>query len=196
MIANARRLHGSPTGITFQEGDAASLPFADATFDAVVMNFGMLHLAQPDRAIHEARRVLRPGGAYAFTVWADPTIAVGFGMVLNAIQELGRADVPLPEGPPFFRFASPGESTSALESAGFSRIAVAQIPLVWQLESADGVFDALLHGGVRTAAVLRVQTPEALDAIRTAVRREVERYERGGRFVVPMPAILTSARTA
>src|SRR5262245_21731330 len=107
MIVAARGLH---PGITFREGDAEALPFDDASFDAVVMNFGLLHLARPESAIAEAHRVLRPGGRYAFTVWAPPDQAVGFGMALKAIETFGRTDVPLPEGPPFFRFSAVDES--------------------------------------------------------------------------------------
>src|SRR5215467_12587672 len=67
--------------LEFQEGDAENLKLADSTFDIVVMNYGMLHLSQPDRAISEAFRVLRPGGRYAFTVWDLPERAVGFQIV-------------------------------------------------------------------------------------------------------------------
>src|SRR5205823_9444169 len=48
--------------IRFEEGDAEALPFADASFDAVVANFGVHHVADPVQALCEARRVLRPGG--------------------------------------------------------------------------------------------------------------------------------------
>src|SRR5204863_7567523 len=104
MIAAAARRHHD---IVFREGDAEALPFDGDTFDAVVMNFGLLHLARPAKAIAEAARVLRPGGRYAFTVWAGPDQAVGFGMVLKAIEQFGRLDVDLPEGPAFFRFSNP-----------------------------------------------------------------------------------------
>src|SRR5207302_5786133 len=103
MIAEARRRHPA---IEFSEGDAEALPFDASAFDAVVMNFGLLHLARPDTAIAEAHRVLRPGGRYALTVWAPPEQAVGFGMTLRAIQEHGNPNVGLPEGPPFFRFSA------------------------------------------------------------------------------------------
>ncbi|HYS57611.1 MAG TPA: class I SAM-dependent methyltransferase, partial [Burkholderiales bacterium] len=83
----------------FREGDAEALPFPEGSFDAVVMNFGMLHLAQPERAVTEAFRVLRAGGRFAFTVWAKPEEAVGFGIVLDAIRKHGNPDVPLPPGP-------------------------------------------------------------------------------------------------
>jgi ubiquinone/menaquinone biosynthesis C-methylase UbiE len=71
--------------ITFVEGDAEALAFPDRSFDAVAINFGVLHLARPDAALSEARRVLVPGGRCAFTVWATPDISVGFGIVLKAI---------------------------------------------------------------------------------------------------------------
>lgn len=190
MVDEARRRHPA---IEFRQGDAEALPFGDGSFDGVVMNFGMLHLARPDAAIAEAHRVLRPGGRYAFTVWAAPERAIGFGLALRAIEAHGKVDVPLPEGPPFFRFSDAGGTQQTLESAGFAGVRVQELPLTWRLRSADAVFEALSRGGVRTAAVLRAQTPEALTAIRAAVRKGVEAYARDGEFAVPMTAVLASA---
>src|ERR1700730_12592803 len=170
MIAEARRRHPA---LTFREGDAEALPFEPGSFDAVVMNFGLLHLARPDAAIAEAHRVLRLEGRYALTVWAEPEQAVGFGLVLKAVQEHGNPDVPLPEGPPFFRFSASDEVRRTLEHAGFSDVEVRTLPLTWHLTSHDCVFDGVSRGGVRTAAVLRGQTPEPLAAIREVVRRRV-----------------------
>lgn len=178
----------------FREGDAQALPFDAASFDAVVMNFGMLHLAQPDLAIAEAWRVLQPGGRYAFTVWAGPDKTVGFGMTLRAIEALGDSRVALPEGPPFFRFSDAAETGRTLEAAGFANIDVQELPLTWRVAAADDVFAAMSRGGVRTAAVLRAQTPQALDAIREAVRHGVESYAQDGAFLLPMPAVLASGR--
>jgi SAM-dependent methyltransferase len=191
MIAQARRRYPA---ITFREGDAEALPFDACSFDAVVMNFGLLHLARPGAAITEALRVLRPEGLYALTVWAEPEQAVGFGLVLKAVQEHGDPNVPLPEGPPFFRFSAHREIERTLENTGFSDVEVRTLPLTWYLTSPDGVFDALSRGGVRTAAVLRAQTPEALGTIRAAVRQSVEPYRKDGQFVVPMPAVLASGK--
>jgi len=55
------------------------------------------------------------------------------------------------------------------------------------------VLDALSRGGVRTAALLRAQPPEALRSIRNAMRRGVQTYAQDVGFVVPMPAVLASA---
>ena len=142
----------------------------------------------------EAHRVLRPGGRYAFTVWAAPERAVAFGMTLRAVEQFGTANVPLPEGPPFFRFSDAAETARTLASLGFTGVAVRELPLTWRVVSADTVFDAMSRGGVRTAAVLRAQTPEALAAIRDALRRGVEGYAAGGGYEIPMPAVLASCR--
>jgi SAM-dependent methyltransferase len=108
MVECARRHHPD---IDVREGDAEALSFNDGTFDAVVMNFGLLHLARPEQALGEARRVLPRGGRCAFTVWAPPEKAVGFGMVLRAVEALGRLDVSLPAGPPFVRFTTSVNAT-------------------------------------------------------------------------------------
>jgi SAM-dependent methyltransferase len=187
MIAAAARRHHD---ILFREGDAEALAFDGEAFDAVVMNFGLLHLARPEAALAEALRVLRPGGRYAFTVWAGPGQAVGFGMVLQAIERFGRLDVDLPEGPPFFRFSNADECRTALARAGFAGVSVQTLPLSWTLSSPDQVYEAISRGGVRTAAILRRQTPDALAAIRAAVREAAEEYRTGDRIVLPMPAIL------
>lgn len=56
---------GGGRGFTAEEGDARSLPFADASADAVVLLGPLYHLFEPAErlaALREARRVLRPGG--------------------------------------------------------------------------------------------------------------------------------------
>ena len=63
---------------------------------------------------------------------------------------------------------------------------------MWRLASRDSLFDAFLHGAVRTAALLREQTPDALTNIRRAIGEGAEQYRRGDRIELPMAAVLTS----
>lgn len=56
--------------IVWQQADAQALPFADASFDAVVTSFGAMFFPDKTAAFRQVHRVLRPGGSYIFTVWA------------------------------------------------------------------------------------------------------------------------------
>ena len=183
MVAEARRNYSK---ITFKEGDGEDLPFPDSSFDAVTMNFGLLHLARPDRALAEACRVLRSGGRLAFTVWAKPEEARGFSIVLGAIRKHGNVNAPIPAGPPFFRFSDPEESRRALLQAGFEQPQVKAVPQTWRLKSPDELWGFMLGSTVRTGALLRAQTPAALEAIRA----EVTGLSRSD---LPMPAVLAAA---
>jgi SAM-dependent methyltransferase len=191
MVEDARRRFA---GIDFREGDAEALPFQAASFDAVVMNFGVLHLEDPDRALAEALRVLRPGGRLAFTVWAAPDQALAFGIVLGAIQKHGDMKVPLPPGPPFFRFGDPAESVATLSRTGFADARAQVVAQRWRLRSGEALFDVMLRGTVRTGGLLRAQQPAALDAIRREVTEAAAAHRAGDGIELPMPAILSSAQ--
>ena len=185
MVEEAR---GRYPGIDFQEGDAEELSFPDSSFDAHVMNFGLLHLGRPERALREAHRVLRSGTRIAFTVWDTPDKAKGMGIVLEAIQKFGNLNVAVPPGPPFFRFSDPDESRRVLASAGFLNVSVEKVPQIWRLPSPDALFDVMYNGSVRNAALLRAQKPDVLEKIRDEIGLQVERAQNE----LPMPAVLTS----
>jgi len=55
--------------VDFREGDAEALPFADASFDAVLSQFGHMFAPRPDVVVGEMLRVLKPGGTVAFSTW-------------------------------------------------------------------------------------------------------------------------------
>ena len=60
---------GTSRPVVWRQADAAQLPFADAEFDAVVCQFGVMFFPDKSKAFAEARRVLKPGGLYLFNVW-------------------------------------------------------------------------------------------------------------------------------
>jgi SAM-dependent methyltransferase len=157
------------------------------------MNFGMLHLAQPDSAISEAFRVLRSGGRYAFTVWDVPPKTAAFEIVLDAVRSHGNMNVPLPEGPPFFRFSDPVESARSLQAAGFEDIETVVVPQTWKLKDGSELLSTMRRAAVRTAALLNMQSPEALAAIENEITARTEGFRKSGGIELPMPAILTSA---
>jgi len=78
--------------IVWTEGDAEQLPYADASFDVVLSQFGHMFAPRPEVAIAEMRRVLKPGGRVAFATW-PPEHFVG-----RMFAFVGRNSPPPPAG--------------------------------------------------------------------------------------------------
>jgi SAM-dependent methyltransferase len=179
--------------VRFEHADAEALPFDSDSFDAVVNGFGLCHLPDPDRALGEAFRVLRHGGAVSFTVWASPDRAIAFGALYAAIRAHGTMDVGLPAGPNFFLFSDAEQCARALSNAGFVSPSCREVPQVWRVTDPDDLFEVISRGSVRAAATLRAQSPTAREAIKEAMRAVVTSYSVGDYFEVPAPAVLASA---
>ena len=85
MIEAARTASGrdAATTIEWRTGDAAALPFEDSIFDVVLCQQGVQFFPDRVRALREMRRVLRPEGRLAFTVWR----AIGDTPYLEALTD-------------------------------------------------------------------------------------------------------------
>jgi SAM-dependent methyltransferase len=194
MIERARARYPS---LRWTVGDAHRLPYEDAAFDAVACAFGVLHMTDPDAALAQVRRVLRPGGRVAFTVWCAPQQGGElFGLVLSAIQRHGRLDVPLPPAPPIFRFADAQECERTLGAVGFADIACTTLPIDWIGEHGTTLVDDLYRSTVRTAMLLEAQTPEARAAIHRDIAQGAERTRGAHGLRLAMPAWRVTAVVA
>jgi ubiquinone/menaquinone biosynthesis C-methylase UbiE len=180
----------------FRDGDGERLAFPDASFDAVICPFGLLHMPQPERAVAEAHRVLRTGGRYAFTVWATLKTHQFFAVVTAAVKAHGNLEVPMPSAPSAFRFSDADECKKTLSAAGFRDIDVRSIPLVWRGQSGRECLDLIYNSSMRTAMLLQRQAPEALERIHRAIVEGAERFRKGGGIEMAWPAVLTSATKA
>ena len=93
MLDEAASL-GTRRAVEWRPADACELPFADATFDLVVCQFGAMFFPDKPKAYGEARRVLRPGGAFLFSVWDRIEENEFADVVTSALARLFPADPP------------------------------------------------------------------------------------------------------
>lgn len=177
----------------FVQGDAQALPFEDESFDAVVCGYGIIHVPDPSVALAEMRRVLRPGGRAAVSVWEAPGPENGFGVLFGALKAHGDLGVPLPHGPDFFQFSDPARLAAALEATGFDAVRTLVAPQTWQMDNPLGLITGIVEGAVRARALYLAQTEVARAAIDAAVTRGMERFRVSGHdYAVPMPAVIGS----
>jgi ubiquinone/menaquinone biosynthesis C-methylase UbiE len=98
LIKEARALASDLPNVTFHEADGRSLPFDDGAFDVVVFDSTLSHVPEPERALAEAFRVLRPNGwlgafdgDYATTTVAhgdhDPLQVCVNAMMANSVND-------------------------------------------------------------------------------------------------------------
>lgn len=113
MLAGAkRRFHGEP-GLTFLHGDAAALPFADASFDTANIANSVHCFPDVAGALAGVRRVLKPGGTLAANVLLYPRTKGGLGRIATAINDWGMTKGIL------YRPYTADEVTQLLGAAGF-----------------------------------------------------------------------------
>ena len=179
--------------LSFQQGDAEALPFPDGAFDAVTINFGVLHFPDADRALAEALRVLRPGGRLAFTNWAGPE-GSAIGIAMAAIAEKGKLDVKLPAGTPVFRFADHAECARTLGGIGFSDVRSGNHQLTWRLPRPFALMEVFREATARMSGLIGAQDPADLPSISAAMTAGCQRYVNGDSAFLPMPCVLTAAR--
>jgi demethylmenaquinone methyltransferase / 2-methoxy-6-polyprenyl-1,4-benzoquinol methylase len=74
-MLRAGRTHKGRRDVPFVAGDALRLPFADEVFDAATITFGLRNVADPDAALREMARVVRPGGRLVVCEFSRPTFA-------------------------------------------------------------------------------------------------------------------------
>jgi demethylmenaquinone methyltransferase / 2-methoxy-6-polyprenyl-1,4-benzoquinol methylase len=122
--------------ITFTEGNAEALPFADRSFDAVTIAFGIRNVPRIDAALAEAFRVLRIGGKFLcleFSAVDVPGLDRLYDFYsFNVIPALGRAVTGDAESYRYLvesirRFPKPEAFTAMLRAAGFKRVSFQQM---------------------------------------------------------------------
>ncbi len=184
MVKLASKSHPD---IEFRQADAERLPFEGDSFDAVVSNFMLGHLARPEQAVGEMARVLKGKGSLALSWWDVPERARILGLFVDAVKEAGASPPPdLPPGPPMFRFSADEELSKLLTTAGLDDVQIRAVSFTHRVSGSDELWDGLLPGTVRTRALILGQTEEMQRRIRAALDRLLRPYSARDGFEIPV----------
>ncbi len=187
MVAQARTRF---PGIDFQEGDILSLPFDRESFNAVLANIVLFHVTDPDKAIAEAFRVLRPGGRFVFSHWCAPDRSPLYSAIFQTLA--AHADFSLAEpAPDAFALSDPAVAAAALEAAGFGGIKCSRIDNLLEIRGRD-FFDFFMEFGVRVPLIVASQTPPIRQTLRTALDARMIEFAVPGGYDIPMPSLVLS----
>ena len=177
---------GTARPVTWQMADAMSLPFANASFDVVLCQFGVMFFPDKPAAFAEMARVLSPGGALLFNVWDRIETNEFADTVTTSVGRL------FPEDPPRFLARTPhGYHDEAiiradLGSGGFAAEALIEAVEVRRLATSSD-FPAIAHAycqGTPLRNEIEARDParlqEATDTAATALAERFGRTDNGG----------------
>jgi ubiquinone/menaquinone biosynthesis C-methylase UbiE len=178
--------------VSFEAADAQDLRFADATFDLVVCQFGVMFFPDKVAANAEARRVLRDGGRYLLVIWDSVERNLATRVAGEAVARL------FPDEPAAFyeripfRYHDRAVIEHDLRAAGFREIDFETIELSSRAASASAAALGLTQGTPMRSEIEK-RGPEALALATDAATEALCRFEGPGGFDAPMSAHLVTA---
>ncbi|MBX3161792.1 MAG: methyltransferase domain-containing protein [Deltaproteobacteria bacterium] len=171
MIARAVAC-GTARPVAWTVADAQAIPFDDASFDVVACQFGVMFFPDRARAYAEARRVLRPGGAFVFSTWDSVAHNELAAIVHAAMAELFPADPPtfiarIPHG-----YFNPVAIRGDLAAGGFrTEPTLATVAMRSRAARAEHVASALCAGTPLRAEIASRRGPSLEEAVAVVTAR-------------------------
>jgi SAM-dependent methyltransferase len=178
MLAFAPREYGRVVA------DARALPFRDASFDVVLMAFVLFHLAEPEVAIAEVRRVLRPRGTAGLLTWGTQPTHPAYDVWMACVERAAPPPDPRPMVHTVVDTTDPQAMRAALTEAGFT-VEVTVQPFRWRPTAEQFLAHSLGIG----AAARRVAL------LPTRLGRRVSAKRRSGWRRCPRPTSSTRGRS-
>ena len=167
--------------IEFREADAEALPFADASFDAVVSTFGVMFTADQDKAAAELVRVCKPGGKIGLANWTPD------GFIGQLFKTIGKY-MPPPAGVKSPALWGTGARITEFFGAQASSIQLEQRDFVFRYRSAQhwlDVFKSYYGPLLKTFGGL---DPETRTALTDDLFELIKRFNRSGDKTMVVPS--------
>jgi SAM-dependent methyltransferase len=151
-------------------------------------------MLDPEAALRETRRVLRPGGHVALAAWAAPELNPQMTLAPGVLIELGLFEPPSPDEPGPFAFAKPGRIEELLDAAGFDDAVVEALELRFHYPSRDEVFETFVDLSPSGSATLRELSPADHTRFRDVLDERLEPFTRpDGGLEMPGRALVAAA---
>src|SRR4029079_7551731 len=135
--AQARAQRQGIANVRFRQIDAEGIDQPAASLDGVLCRFGYMLMADPDAALRETRRVLKPGARVALAAWTSPTENPWASLPIGELVERGHVERPHRGAPGQFAWARTGTIEEHLDSAGFTEYDVGTVDFVYVHPSVD-----------------------------------------------------------
>jgi enediyne biosynthesis protein CalE5 len=196
MLAVAERkatLLGLPN-VTFRTGDASTLPFETASFDAVISRFCLMFLPDVPKASAEIARVLKPGRWFAVMVWSSPERNPSIGLSMAAIKQVIDLPAPDPAAPGIFRLAKAGELAGMLQEAGLVDITEQEFLAEWSYDSPEQYYTTMMEIAAPVQNLMAGCSDSQRQQVKRLIIEAASEYRKGDRITFPIAVRVVAGR--
>jgi SAM-dependent methyltransferase len=188
--AQARGLNN----LAIQQADAHNLPFPADIFDLATSRFGVMFFRDPELALREVFRVLRPGARACLLAWG-PFDQPYWQSTMGVVHRHVGGPLLQPGGPDPFRFAAPGSLSAILQNAGFRLVEEQTKTLPWTWPgSVEEVWEQAQAVAVPFRPMLERVPQRKWPKIHAEVHAAVRRYSDGEKIAFGATVVLASGR--
>ena len=192
--AKARAEEVGATNVEIRPMEAEWIDLPTASVDAVLCRWGYMLLADPEAALRETRRVLRPGGRVALAAWAGPEHNPWIATMGRVMAEQGHLEPQPPEAPGPLAFGRPGRIEELLDATGFDDIEVEPLDFAFHAAGLDAWWEHSIAMSGSFSRVVRGLSPADHYALRDAVDAAYAPYVRDdGSLAIPARALVAAA---